>query len=137
MSIGVTRLSRWTVVTLASVQAGWMVFGGTRALVVGDYVTPSSGEHAGELGPWTGVVEAVGIEPRSPTLKLIFVGYGSGWLAVVSAYISNRRWAPRGMVAAAAGSLWYLWVGSVSGTLQLGLLALAHKGPRASDIDTK
>ena len=37
--------------TLAGVEAGWMVFDGTRALVVGDYVTPSSEEHAGEPGP--------------------------------------------------------------------------------------
>lgn len=111
-------------VALAGVTAGWMAFDGTRALVTGDYVTPSSGEHKGELGPWTGLVEAVGIEPRSTTMKVIFVAYGASWLAVVGAYLRGLAWAPRGMVVAAAGSLWYLWIGTVSGLVQLGLLIL-------------
>lgn len=128
-SIGVARVSSWLVVTLAGVEAGWMVFDGTRALVVGDYVTPTSGEHRGELGPWTGLVEAVGIEPRSTTMKLIFVAYGGTWLAVVGAYVRGRPWAPRGMLAAAAGSLWYLWIGTVSGLIQLGLLVIARRRP--------
>jgi hypothetical protein len=56
---------RWAVVVLAVLEAGWMVFDGARALVVGDYVTPSSGEYAGKLGPWAGLASALGVEPRS------------------------------------------------------------------------
>jgi hypothetical protein len=129
MSINLAQLGRWGAVTLASLEAGWMVFDGARALVAGDYVTPSSGEHRGELGPWTRLVEAVGIEPRSTRMKLIFVAYGGTWLAVVRAYVRGLPWARRGMLAAAAGSLWYLWIGTVSGVIQLGLLVIARERP--------
>jgi hypothetical protein len=41
----------WIVAALAALNGGWMTFDGARALIVGDYVTPSSGEYAGQLGP--------------------------------------------------------------------------------------
>ena len=34
------------------------------ALIAGDYVTPSKGQYAGQLGPWARLVSAVGLEPR-------------------------------------------------------------------------
>lgn len=49
------------VLVLAFIEAGWMAFDGGRALVVGDYVTPRSGQYAGQLGPWAKVVSTVGI----------------------------------------------------------------------------
>lgn len=44
---------RWVVVGLVVFEAGYMVFDGSRALVVGDYITPRSGRTLGQLGPWT------------------------------------------------------------------------------------
>ena len=113
------RFAKWAVVALAVSEAGWMAFDGTRALVVGDYVTVD-----GELGPWTAIVEAVGIEPRSSFMKSVFVVYGIAWLAVAASYARGREWARRGMLVAAAGSLWYLVIGTVSSALQIALLAL-------------
>lgn len=95
-------------VALALSEAGWMVFDGSRALMVGDYVTPNSGRFAGQLGPWASLVSAVGIEPRSTLMKCVFVVYGLLWLAVLAAYLLSMRWAWMAMVVAAAGSLWYL-----------------------------
>lgn len=109
---------------LALIVAGWFVFDGGRALVVGDYVTPSSGEHAGQLGLWAGVVAAVGIEPRSTTMKLIFVVYGVAWLSVIGAFLAGRSWAWTAMLAAAIGSLWYLPFGTLLGVVQVVLLLL-------------
>jgi hypothetical protein len=43
-------------------------YDGSRALIVGDYVTPKSGAYAGQLGPWAKLVAAVGIEPRSTVM---------------------------------------------------------------------
>jgi hypothetical protein len=73
---------RVLVLIFGLVEGIWMTFDGTRALIVGDYVTPSSGVHAGELGPWSHVVKAVGIPPRSTAMKLIFVAYGLAWLLI-------------------------------------------------------
>jgi hypothetical protein len=74
---------RWltrVVAVLAIIEAGWMLFDGSRALILGDYVTPTSGPYAGQLGPWTKLVSRVGIEPRSTLMKCIFTIYGAVWL---------------------------------------------------------
>ena len=113
------RALRVGVVALAASEAAWMLFDGLRALLVGDYVTVN-----GELGPWASLVEAVGIEPRSTFMKLVFVLYGSGWLVAAAAYARGSRGSRRAMAAAAAGSLWYLVFGTVASAVQLVLLAL-------------
>ena len=50
----------WVVVALALIEGGWLAFDGGSALVVGDYVTPDSGQYAGQLGPWFGQLKIVG-----------------------------------------------------------------------------
>jgi hypothetical protein len=96
-----------------------MTFDGTRGLVVGDYVTPSSGTHAGRLGPWSNVVSAVRIPPRSTAMKVIFVVYGLSWLVIALALALRSPWAPRAMLIAAVATLWYLPVGTAFGVIQL------------------
>ena len=118
-------------VLLVLLEAGWMVFDGTRALVVGDYVTPATGPYAGQLGPWAGVVSAVGLEPRSTAVKLLFVAYGAVGLAVLAGWL-RRTWDERPMLIAAAGTLWYLPIGTALSALQLALLVVvrARRGLR-------
>lgn len=116
------RWKRWTVIVLATVVAGWMLYDGTRALIVGDYTTAASGTYAGKLGPWSGVVEAVGIAPRSTGMKAFFVLYGLAGLAVTAAFVAGLR-VRRAMLAAAVGCLWFLPFGTISGIAQIILLA--------------
>jgi hypothetical protein len=66
----------WIVAALVILNGGWMAFDGARALVVGDYVTPKTGQYAGQLGPWAKLIQAIGIEPRSTLMKSIFFIYG-------------------------------------------------------------
>jgi len=120
---------KWVVVALALIVAGWFAFDGSRALVKGDYVTPKSGQYAGQLGPWSRVVAAVGIEPRSTLMKLIFVAYGLGWLGVIGAFAMGREWAWTAMLIAAVGSLWYLPFGTLLGLVQIALLLLPRVRP--------
>lgn len=115
---------RWIVIILAVAEAGWMLFDGVRALTVGDYFTPSSGEHAGRLGPWAGLVSAAGINPRSTPMKTFFVLYGVIWLVFVVAFALHARWAWAGMLGAAVCSLWYLPVGTLLSIIQIVLLLL-------------
>ena len=63
----------WIIVIVVTFTAGWMLFDGMRALIIGDYVTPKSGEYSGQLGPWSNLVKAIGNEPHSTLMKLIFV----------------------------------------------------------------
>ena len=118
---------RWPVAVLAAVAAGWMVFDGARALVTGDYVTWD-----GELGPWARFVDAIGVPPRSIAMKLLFVGYGLAWLAALGGYLRRAPWGRPAMVAAAAGSLWYLMIGTLSSVIQLALLAAGALARRRS-----
>jgi uncharacterized membrane protein YagU involved in acid resistance len=116
---------RLALVVLGLVEGAWMTFDGTRALTVGDYVTPSSGAHAGQLGPWKNVVSAVGIPPRSTAMKLIFLGYGLSWIIVALGLAFQATWALPAMLIAAVVTLWYLPVGTIFGILQLvGLIWL-------------
>jgi hypothetical protein len=113
---------------LALIEGLWMTFDGMHALVVGDYVTPPSGPRAGELGPWSGIVSAIGIPPRSTAMKLIFVVYGSSWLSVALAWAVGARRARGAMLAAALATLWYLPVGILFGIFQIpSLLWLPRK----------
>jgi hypothetical protein len=124
------RPLRVVIALLAASEAGWMLFDGTRALVVGDYVTPSTGEYAGQLGPWHHLVSAVGIDPRSIFMKSFFAIYGAAWLTAIAAFVLRRRWADRAMIVAAVGSLWYLVVGTVTSVLVLVLLVVLAKRER-------
>ena len=116
--------SGWIVVGLALFVGGWFAFEGGRALVVGDYITPNSGTYVGQLGPWSKVVSAVGIEPRSTLMKSIFLVFGLVWIGITICFILKLHWAWWAMLIAAGGSLWYLPFGTLHGILQIILLLL-------------
>ena len=116
------RWLRSTIIILALLQAGWMTFDGARAFVVGDYLTTTSGEYAGQLGPWSKIVQAIGIEPRSSLMKGIFVTYGIAWLIIISFFAQKQPWTWWAMLSAAVGALWYLPVGTASSLIQIALL---------------
>jgi hypothetical protein len=109
---------RWPVATLATTAAGWMVFDGSRALLVGDYVTMD-----GRLGPWAELVSALGIEPRGTGMKTFFVAYGLCWLTALASYLRHPTVGRPALAVAAVASSWYLVIGTVSSVIQLGLLA--------------
>jgi len=64
-----THLMKWIVLGSALFQGGWFMFDGGRALVIADHVTPTSGPRAGQPGPRARIGSAVGVEPRSTSLK--------------------------------------------------------------------
>ena len=115
---------KWVVVVLGLLQGGWLAFDGSRALIVGDYVTPTSGPYAGQLGPWATLVSAVGIEPRSTLMKSVHLGLGLLWLVTTISFALRMRWAWRGMLACAVLTLWYLPVGTLFGVIQIALLLM-------------
>lgn len=98
-----------------------------RALFVGDYVTPSSGEYAGQLGPWADLVSSTGLEPRSTPIKWTFVIYGLIALFMVAFFTMRLRWAWWGMVGVCVLGLWYLPFGTLANIINLALLLLLSK----------
>ena len=123
---------RWVVVALLVIVGGYMVFDGVRALTVGDYLTPSSGEYAGQLGPWSGLVEALGIAPRSTAMKGTFVVLGAlHLLAAVLLAVSGSAVAGWLAVVAALSGLWYLPFGTAADGLAIVLLTATSLRPWA------
>ena len=109
----------WIILALVFLTAGWMLFDGTRALIVGDYVTPKTGEYAGQLGPWSNLVKAIGIEPRSTLMKSIFVVYGLAAISTAVCYIIGLSWARTALIVVCILGLWFLPVGTVTNLLAL------------------
>jgi hypothetical protein len=121
----------WLIVALVLITGGWMAFDGAHALVTGDFVTPQSGPYAGQLGPWTVIPSAFGIEPRSTAVKAFFVVFGLVYLAALGAFLLGRTGA-RGVLTACAGvGLLYLPVGTLTSAAVLALLATLPREDRS------
>ena len=56
---------------LVVVVAGYMILDGVRELSGAGYIAPG-----GELGPWAGLLRRLGIDPHTPGVAMVFVGYG-------------------------------------------------------------
>jgi hypothetical protein len=119
----------WLIALLAVLEAGWLAFDGTHALLTGDYVTPRSGRFAGQLGPWARLVSLAGVDPRSRGMRILHVVLGSGWLAMTVVFLSGAEWGRAGMLLFAVASLWYLPFGTALSVFQIVLLLLSSGTP--------
>jgi hypothetical protein len=120
----IVSIVKWIIVVLAFVNAGYMAFDGAKALITGDYIRPASGEYAGQLGPWSKLVQKIGIDPMSSFMKSIFVLYGLAGLIIAIAFMLNLPWAWKAMLIFNICSLWNLFFGTASGILQIILLVI-------------
>src|SRR5712692_7042281 len=118
------RALRGCIIVLALGPGLFMTFDGLRALIFGDYLTRTTGPFAGQLGPWSNVVSAVGIAPRSTIMKIIFVMFGLAWLGAIGAFMQRTSGSTVALAVVAVASLWYLPVGTLMSALVLIGLAL-------------
>jgi hypothetical protein len=115
---------KFVVALIALVMGGWLSFDGSRAFVAGDYVTPKTGPGAGQLGPWSKIVSAVGIDPRSSVAKGLHVALGILWLIALAALFIRPQFGWYALAATSVLSLWYLPLGTVLSVIELCLLFL-------------
>ncbi|MBI5966169.1 MAG: hypothetical protein HY863_22030 [Chloroflexi bacterium] len=118
---------KWIIIILVTLSAAWMLADGLRALTIGDYFTPSGGEYAGQLGPWTILVQALGIEPRSTFMKIVFVVYGIAALIAVAGFAINQSWGRNILFVVAILGLWYLPIGTATNIAAVILLFLNRR----------
>jgi hypothetical protein len=117
---------KWIIIFLAFANAGYMAFDGTKALITGDYIRPKTGEYAAQLGPWTKLVEKIGIDPMSTLMKLIFVFWGIAGLIITVCFALKMPWAWKGLLVYNICSTWYLFMGTGSSILQIILLVIVR-----------
>lgn len=125
----------WIILLLIGFTAAWMLFDGMRALIVGDYVMPTSGDYAAQLGPWSSLVQGIGIEPRSTLMKSVFVLYGAFSLAALAAYLLGYAWARGALIVMCILGLWYLPLGTVMNLIVLALLLFGRRKFTSSEED--
>jgi hypothetical protein len=118
----------WLLYLLAGFNAAWMTFDGSRALLVGDFVTPKTGAHAGQLGPWSKAVTAVGLAPRSTPVKVAFVLYGLTTLAMLACFHLGFSWARGALLVVLVLGLWYLPIGTVLNAAAIVVLLWLRPG---------
>lgn len=121
---GGRMIARGAILLISLVIGGWLLFDGLRAFVAGSYTTPGSGEHAGQLGPWAGIVSAVGLDPEGFVLRSVHVALGTGWLAAGILLFRGIQSARRPLLLTALLSLWYLPFGTIAGVTVAALLLL-------------
>jgi hypothetical protein len=116
------RVLRLVIILLAFVEAGLMAFDGTRALVVGEFITPKSGPYAGQVGPWRFIVQRVGVNPTGTPMKVAFAVIGWAWLTIAAGFAAGQPWSLPAMLAAAIATVWFLPFGTVFSVVQIVLL---------------
>jgi len=115
---------RWIIVVVAFIAAGWIAFDGAHALVTGNYVTQRSGPHAGQLGPWSKRLTAMGLDPRSLFVKWLHLVIGTAWRGAIVAFAFRVRRAWGAMLVGAIAGLWYVPFGTLISLIVIGLLML-------------
>lgn len=115
---------KWIIIILAVLNFGFMTVDGSRALIVGDYFRPETGEYAGQLGPWAGIVSAIGIDPESALMKSIFMAWGALGLILTVSFAMRVRRADNALLFFNLASFWYLVAGTLSSSLQVILLLI-------------
>src|ERR1044072_9937928 len=105
---------KWVIIFLAVLNFGYMVFDGSRALIKGSYITPSSGKHAGQLGPWSTLAKGIGIDPEGALMKIIFVVWGITGLIITLCFLKDTAQYWKWMLLANIFSLWYAMAGTAS-----------------------
>jgi hypothetical protein len=113
---------KWLIIIMSAANTGYMLFDGTRAFVKGDYVRPAEGKYAGQLGPWTNLVEKVGIDPMSSFMKSIFIFFGLVGLFITVCFAINISWSWKALIIYNICSSWYLFFGTASSGAQILLL---------------
>ena len=110
-------LTVWLYLGASWLLGWWMTYDGLHQRLWGDYV-----RMGGQLGPWAGLAEAVGINPQR--LGLAFVALGLAFIGASFGIYWRRRWAYSVALVASAVSLLYLGFGTPVALACLILLLL-------------
>ena len=113
---------------LALIDGSYMILDGIYRLLTGDFI-----RIGGQLGPWSGIVSALGGDPLA--MGPVFLGVGTIQAIGAIALVLRREWGYKLTLIMAVGTLWYLVFGTISSVIQIGLLLVAR--PRMPEPPVK
>lgn len=79
-------------------------------LADGIYASQTGSYIGSGIGPWSMIVGALGVHPRSYFMFDMFMIYGLCWLSAVAFYLAKRQAA---LAVISALTLWYLPIGTI------------------------
>ena len=110
-------LTVWLFMGCSWLLGWWMAFDGLHNRIFGDYVRIN-----GQLGPWAGLVQAVGVEPNQ--LAFTLVAFGLGLIGASFGVYLRRPWGYAASVVISAVCLLYVGFGTPLAALCLLWLLL-------------
>jgi len=101
---------------LALLNGGWMLFDGLHVIRKGKYFGPE------EPGVWSKIVASLGINPFS--IGPVFVALGLFWFVSVAGLLASMSWGWFALMVAATATLWYVKVGTAISLIVIVLLLM-------------
>lgn len=105
-----------SILVLALMNGGWMVFDGLHVRITGKYFGPP------EPGPWSGLVSVLGVDPF--TMGPVFIVIGTCWIGSVIGLLYSVSWAWWVLLFTAIATLWYIPMGSIISIAVIALLII-------------
>ncbi len=103
-----------TILILAALNGGWMIFDGIHVIQKGKYFGPTT------PGAWRLIVSKMGIDPFS--IGPFFIVLGLLWIISSIALVSGLFWGYMALVLTAVATLWYIKIGTIISILTLSCL---------------
>jgi len=107
-------LVKISVILLALLNGGWMLFDGLHVIRKGKYFGPE------EPGLWSNIVASFGINPFS--MGPFFVILGLVWYVSVVGFLLSSSWGWLALLVSAIATLWYVKIGSIISVIVIALL---------------
>lgn len=101
---------------LALLNGGWMLFDGLHVLKKGKYFGPE------KPGLWSNIVASLGINPFS--IGPVFVALGIIWFISVVGLLASTSWGWLALMVSAIVTLWYVKIGTVISLIVIMLLVI-------------
>jgi len=109
-------LVKISIVLLALLNGGWMLFDGLHVIRKGKYFGPE------EPGSWSKIATSLGVNPFS--MGPLFVILGLVWYVSVVGLLLSSSWGWWALLVSAIATLWYIKIGTIISIIVISLLVL-------------
>ena len=107
-----------TILFLAVLNGGWMIFDGIHVIKKGKYFGPA------KPGAWSKIISKCGLDPLS--IGPLFIFLGLMWLFSSASLLLEFQWGYIALLITAISTLWYIKVGTIISIITICCLAFLN-----------